>query len=127
MAAVIPMSVAEICDRWSIAKLRLERLHEEDPAELRRQVDHYAAGIDFDDPALAKLAYQLLESNAEQWDMEAAIRRGEMDDADLAEVGRLALRVRTQNRCRCRIKNEITKLVGSGFHEVRVNYAEGGV
>lgn len=123
VAVITPIS--EVCDRWTIAVLKKNRVKDDDPIELQRQVDYYAAGIDWENPDLRHLIDQLYEINALQWDTEGALRRGEMDECDLAEIGRLALQVRNLNRKRCSVKNSIVKLTGDGFTEVKVNYGEG--
>jgi hypothetical protein len=116
--------IAEVCDRWTIAKLK-QKYKAGDPAELQRQVDYYAAGIDWDRADLMKLLDDLYEINALQWSTEDALRTGEMDECDLAEIGRLALRVRNLNRTRCTVKNRITELMLDGFMDVKVGYGMG--
>ena len=121
MTTPVIMPVAEVADRWTIALLK-QRHQAGEACELAAQVQYYASGIDWDNAALKQLIDDLYEINALQWDTEDAIRTGAMDDCDLAEIGRLALRVRDINRKRCLVKNAITKLLGEGFLEIKKNY-----
>lgn len=124
---VIPTPTPEVADRYTIAKLKLERLpaEEADKDELQRQVEYYAAGLDSTDPALMDLVEQLYEINGLMWDQEYLIRKGEDEDLGLEEIGRRALKIRNLNRKRITIKNNIVDLVGDGFKDCKMNYAGG--
>ena len=121
----IPMPLPEVADRYTIAKLKSERLgaDQADPDELARQVGYYAEGLDLSDRELAGLVGELYDINGRMWDAEYAIRKGQDDDLGLEEIGRRALRIRDLNKERMAIKNRITELTGSGFREVKMNYA----
>lgn len=129
MPAVIPTPVPEVVDRWTIARLKLERLTSDqaDKADLQRQVDYYARGVDMDNPQLMELAERLYEVNGQMWDAEYVIRKGEDDGIGLEEIGRRALITRDLNRRRMAVKNQIVDLVGEGFKDVKMNYAEGNL
>lgn len=121
----IPMPLPEVADRYTIAKLKRERLgaDQADPAELERQVGYYAEGLDLSDDSLAALVEELYGINGRMWDAEYAIRNGQDEELGLEEIGRRALHIRDLNRERMAIKNRITELTGSGFREVKMNYA----
>lgn len=123
MPQPIIMPIAEVVDRWTIAKLKLERLTDEDPIILKQQVDYYAVGLDFTDDLLSEFARQLYEVNSQMWHAEYAIRLGQDLALGLEEIGRRALHIRDLNLLRCRIKNEIVGHTKSGFREVKMNYA----
>lgn len=63
---------------------------------------------------------ELLDTNRQIWDLEAAIRNGE--ELPLEEVGRRALEIRKLNGLRVNIKNQIMILMG-GFIHVKVDHA----
>jgi len=119
----VPMPLAEVCDRFTIARLKRERLPDEDRETMERKVRHYARGIDFDDETLAGMVERLQEINGRIWDAEAAIRAGQDEDLGLEEIGRRALRIRDLNRDRVAVKNEISRYAGDGMEDVKVNYA----
>ena len=120
MPATIPMSIAEVADRYTIALLKLGRLPDEPPGPLGEQIQHYAAGLDPTDPAINGAVLQLLQINGQIWDAEASIRNCSL--TDLTEIGRLAVLVRDLNKTRCSVKNAINRLTKTGFDEVKVNY-----
>ena len=123
--------IPEVCDRYTIAKLKLERVGSGMTPELRQefeeQIAYYADGIDWDDGNLVEMVEQLYELNAIQWNMEGELRAGLLNDADLIVIGRLALAVRDINCKRTRLKNTIQEHTGSGFHDIKMNYGVNGV
>jgi len=120
----------EVCDRYTIAKLKLERVGAKMAPELReefeRQVAYYREGIDWNDKHLAELVDQLYELNALQWNTEGELRAGLLDDVDMAIIGRLAIQVRDINCRRTRLKNIIQQHTGSGFSDIKMNYGVNG-
>jgi hypothetical protein len=122
----VAMPVCELCDRYTIAQLKLERLpdSEIDKEGLRRQIRYYDNGIDRSLPGMADLLCNLLEINASIWDAEAAIRQGLDADLGLSEIGSRAIRIRDLNRIRVRIKNQIAQLTEqSDFVDCKMNHA----
>ena len=122
MPTPITMPIPEVADRFTIAKLKSERLGHEGQAFLE-QVRFYQAGLDLEDPNLVKLVEDLYEINSMMWDAEHAIRKGQDDDLGLVEIGRRALRIRDLNRKRITIKNLIAAHTRSGFQDAKMNYA----
>ena len=120
----ICMPLAEVADRLTIARLKYERLPDEDGEMLARQVAYYEAGIDPDNRELLDLIAQLADINGQMWDAEAAIRQGQDANLGLEEIGRRALRIRDLNRERIAIKNRISHLANDGMADVKVNYAK---
>lgn len=122
----VAMPICELCDRYTIAQLKLERLpdSEIDKEGLRRQIKYYDSGIDRSLPGMADLLCNLLEINANIWDAEAAIRQGLDADLGLSEIGTRAIRIRDLNRIRVRIKNQIAELVDQAdFVDCKMNHA----
>lgn len=124
MVAIVPTPLPEVADRWAIATLKLERLpaDQSEPGELQRQIDYYAAGLDFNDATLVALVERLREINGLIWDAEYAIRLGEDQQLGHAEIGRRALKIRDLNRDRIAVKNSIAEH-GGGFKDVKMNHA----
>ncbi len=119
------MPLAEVCDRYTISKLKHERIKDEDPERLGAMVQYFAVGIDWNNEELTALVGELEEANKAVWDAEAAIRAGQDEDLGLEEIGRRALHIRDVNRVRVGIKNRISDLAGDGMQDVKVNHASG--
>ncbi len=126
MSISVPMPLNEVADKYTIAKLKYERLPDENLEALSQQIQYYAAGLDFADTALGNLVGRLYEINGHMWDAEHAIRLGQDQSLGLEEIGRRALHIRDLNLTRMQIKNLIAEHTGSGFQEVKMNYATPG-
>lgn len=143
------MPLAEVIDRYSILKLKSERLVGQNNKELESTIKkEFSALASSQNEGLGTMikkelsAYEnvleefknkgaivkpewidkLYEINGRIWDLEADIRQGKEDKLGLEEVGRRALKIRGINRERIEVKNLITKESGSGFFEVKVNH-----
>jgi|TARA_R110000824_G_scaffold149146_2_gene319255 hypothetical protein len=116
----------EVADRYTIAKLKIERLDETeiDVAEMQRQIDYYKEGLEQDNPKLDDLINKLYHINGLMWDAEYAIRKGQDEGLGLEEIGRRAIHIRDLNRDRMKIKNDIVDLTGDGFKDAKMNYAK---
>jgi len=126
------MNVSEILDRWSICKLKVERIGD-------------SAKLEFDvlDKELKKLEekhqwinWQMVKKymydvNDFIWQLEAGLKSGkeslknpvyildkENEDA-LIKIGTATLIIRNFNHLRVSYKNFITKLVGEGFQDMK--------
>lgn len=124
------MPLAEVIDRFTILRLKKERLNpDQKQAEpfLEKEFAAYNAaieefkirGINIKDEWLNNL----YEINKECWDIEADIRQGKEGILGLEEVGRRALAIRDINKKRIAFKNLITKESGVGFFEIKVDHA----
>lgn len=121
----VAMPICELCDRLTIAQLKLHRLPdtEIDKAGLQKQIEYYETGIDTDNIKLRDLIFDLYEINGQMWDAEYDIRKGLDDDLGLTEIGRRALAIRDLNRTRVAIKNQITELVNQPeFKDCKMNH-----
>lgn len=111
--------IAEVADRYTICKLKHERIENEDLtrqlAVLRSELDRYEGIQPFVD--------RLYKINGECWDMESEIRKGKEGVLGLEEVGRRTLTLRDKNKIRVGIKNEIVREYGEGFEDIKMNHA----
>ncbi len=118
--------IPEVADRYTIARLKSERLDVDqiDIEEMQRQIDYYKEGLDLTNPVLARLVDQLYFINGKMWDAEFEIRKGQDDQLGDAEIGKRALVIRDLNRERMKIKNDIIDLTGDGFKDCKMNYVK---
>lgn len=126
MVKPIAMPICELCDRLTIAELKKKNLpdSEIDKAQLQKQIEYYAKGIDPYDINLRNLIFDLSEVNAKMWEAEHAIRKGLDEKLGMEEIGRRAIRIRNLNKQRVAIKNEITELVDQPeFLDCKMNHA----
>ncbi len=121
---MMEIPLAELLDRFSIMKLKMERIG--DPYlkgefdSLQKGINKYKdRGIDVKEDWLTRL----YDTNAKMWDLEHDIRKGKEGELGLEEVGRRALAIRDLNKQRVSIKNEITDATGFGFRDVKMNHA----
>jgi hypothetical protein len=91
--------------------------------EMLKRRDHYAAGLDLENPALLALVEELMIFNRTIWAAEDDIREGRDKEVGLEEIGRRALKVKGLNAQRVLVKDKISKLTLTGFQEAKVNYA----
>src|SRR3989338_102756 len=124
------MPLAEIIDRLSILKLKLERLpsnNKEPQLIIDKEFEVYKHALEeFKKRGMVinpEWIEKLYEINGRIWDLEADIRKGKEDRLGLEEVGRRALKIRGINRERIEMKNLITGESGSGFSEIKVDHA----
>ena len=107
--------IAEVADRYTICKLKHERLPDENLKaqldQLRHELDKYSE--------IESYVKRLYKINGECWDMESDIRRGKEGELGLEEVGRRTLVLCDKNKIRIGIKNEIVKKFGEGFEDVK--------
>jgi len=112
--------ISEICDRLSIAMLKVERIGggaclEEKEAllkELNKEGFDYSIYINL-----------LKEVNAKIWDLESDVRKGKEGELGMEEVGRRAIAIREINKQRVSIKNEIVEKTNTGFKDIKMNHA----
>lgn len=111
------MPIGDIADRYSICKLKSERLgldNTKELEELKNELDKYN-GID-------TYVDRLYEVNGQIWDLESDIRKEKEDELGLEEVGRRAIKIRGFNNIRVGYKNEISSKYNEGFIEVKMNH-----
>lgn len=123
------MPLAEVIDRYTIVRLKRERLTDaQRGAEpfLEREFAAYGEAIEEFRGRGVDVRQgwidELYAINSKCWDMEADIRQGKEGTLGLAEVGRRALILRDFNRERNAVKNCITRETGIGFPEIKVQH-----
>jgi hypothetical protein len=109
----IKMSVADVADRYTILKLKNERLGAVYDLEYYKSV--LPAAID-------DVVEKLYSVNGRIWDLESDIRKGKEGELGLEEVGRRALLIRDWNHIRIGLKNIIAERLGEEI-EIKGNHA----
>ena len=124
-------SLAELIDRYTILKLKIERISglsadqilyeksslEKELAFYSQVIDEFRKrGVKVEDEWITKL----YNFNASIWDMESDIRRGKEESLGLEEVGRRAIKIREYSRKRDALKNEISEKSKTGFKEIKI-------
>lgn len=112
------ISVAEMADRYSICRLKFQRIGD----EVKPEMDTLAAELE-KYPNIELYVTKLTSVNAKIWDLEADIRAGKEGELGLEEVGRRALSIRDLNKIRVSIKNEMVEKFKDGFREIKINSA----
>jgi len=110
-------SIGDIADRYSICKLKSERLYldlSEEINQLQNELLNYEG--------ITKYVGNLYEINGLIWDLESDIRKGNEEILGLEEIGRRALKIRDYNNIRVGIKNEINSIYNEGFIEVKMDH-----
>jgi len=121
----------ELLDKRSIIQLKIERIDDyEDRKRLLKEFSDYTL-------AISEYVYErictieqvndwhakLYEANGNVWDLEVNIRKGQIGDMNLEEVGKTAIKIREANGARVRIKSDIVKKVGIGYEDIKINHA----
>lgn len=115
--------VGDIIDRWSIAKLKAERIGSE---ENKKEFEAFNIAIKEVKTCYPILNWErfkgmLVSANSYIWDLESDIRKAMLDN-DLMEVGRRAILIRKFNSLRVEIKNVINELTHEGFIDVKKDH-----
>jgi len=111
------ISIGDIVDRYSICKLKSERLNldlSDEISQLESEIVNYKD--------ITQYVGDLYEVNGLIWDLESDIRKGNEEILGLEEIGRRALKIRDFNNLRVKIKNEVNSKYGEGFIEVKMNH-----
>lgn len=120
---MILMPLAEIIDRLTIVKLKVERIHTEDKTNeyeyYNNALKQYEASGVIINPNWLEQLYNI---NKQIWDLEFDIRNGKEGLLGLEEVGRRAIKIREINKMRVSVKNEIVEQTGTGFKDIKMNH-----
>lgn len=111
------MPIGDIIDRYSICKLKAERLSIDNKTEmdcLWKEIEQHPDVFDY--------VEKLYEINGKIWDLESDIRQGNEDILGLEEVGKRAIKIRNFNGTRVQYKNEINSKLNQGFIEIKMNH-----
>jgi len=125
------MPLSELADRYSILRLKIERMHQQDnafveqfaifTAELNTELDKVKNG---NRAKVEECIRQLYIINGHIWNLEFDIRSGKIGEANLEEVGRRALKIREYNAKRLEQKNMIARLSSNMiFFDIKVDHA----
>lgn len=117
------VSIAELLDRLSICRLKVERIGEPhlkfEVEELEKAIEEYKEeGIKIKSEWLTEL-YKI---NGVTWDLESDIRKGKEGILGLEEVGCRAILIRENNKKRISVKNRIIDETKIGFKDVKMNH-----
>jgi hypothetical protein len=110
-------SIGEIVDRFSICKLKSERLQ----LDLSQEINELTSEMNLYN-GLDEYINKLYEVNGNIWDLESDIRKGNEAILGLEEIGRRALKIRDFNNVRVSIKNKINSQFNEGFIEYKMNH-----
>ncbi len=121
----------ELLDKRSIIQLKIERIDDnEERKKLIEEFGDYTLGIAeyiaesvCTEEQVKGWHEKLYEANGRVWDLEANIRKGQIGDMALEEVGRTAIKIREANGIRVGIKSEIVRAVGIGYQDIKINHA----
>ena len=117
------MPIPELLDRFSICKLKVERIGEPhlklEHDTLLKEINKIKSEGKLKDEWIEEL-YKI---NAQIWDLESDIRKGKEGELGLEEVGKRAIRIRELNKQRISVKNKIIEETNSGFKDVKMNHA----
>ncbi len=113
----------DILDRWSIAKLKIER---NDSKESQREFKAFSDGFlevkqtypQYDWDQIGKLFHTI---NGIMWITESELRQGKIDN-DKTAVRDAAVKTRELNTIRTGLRNLVNKLVGDGFQEIKKDH-----
>ncbi|MBU0466340.1 MAG: hypothetical protein KJ718_01425 [Nanoarchaeota archaeon] len=123
----------ELLDKRSIIQLKIERIDDEgDKERLKKEYEDYVNAInEFISKGICTAEQvdewhkQLFGANGKTWDLETNIRKGQLGDMSLEEVGKTAIAIRESNGARVRIKSAIVRKVGIGYEDIKINHASG--
>jgi FtsZ-binding cell division protein ZapB len=120
----------ELIDKRSIIQLKIERIDSGEKDRLKNEYQDYTQAIEeyISERACKKEQVidwhnRLYKANGNTWNLEAEIRKGQIGDLSLEEVGKTAIRIRESNGVRVRIKGEIVEKTGIGYKDIKINHA----
>ena len=120
------MSICEVIDRWSICKLKFERIGGEAEPQLKLEIEELEKAIqEYKDKGIKvkeEWFVELYKINGIIWDLESDIRKGKEGLLGLEEVGRRAILIRDNNKKRISFKNKIIEETKIGFKDIKMNH-----
>jgi hypothetical protein len=115
----VPVSIGELCDKYTILLIKKEKITDEVKLSNIRKELSYLESIVADLNVPYSNIYDLKKVNEKLWDIEDNIRIKEMHKEFDNEFIQLARSVYVTNDMRFEIKNEISKLFKSDILEVK--------
>ena len=133
---IMKRDIGDIVDRWSIAKLKSERIKSEESKkefaafdiELKECFDRLS------NINIKQFSEMMLKINDFIWQLEAGLKSGKEklvnpcyifdpeNDATLAKIGTATILIRNFNSLRVDLKNMINSLAGEGFQDKKQNH-----
>jgi len=121
----------ELLDKRSIIQLKIERIdNNKEKDRLKREFKDYTeAIIEYINEGICNIQQvkkwhqELYEANGKTWDLEARIRKGQIGDLSLEEIGKTAIAIRESNGIRVGIKSKIVEAIGIGYKDIKINHA----
>jgi hypothetical protein len=117
------VSPAEIADRLSIVKLKIERI---DEPSLQNEFEALKKAVeDFRKRGVIikeEWINDLYKINGEEWDLLEKMNTERKKGKDYAKIGQIYLETEMVNKKRAEIKNKIVEETGSGFKEIKKNH-----
>jgi hypothetical protein len=120
---LIPVSAGELLDKKTILQIKRERI--KDPAQLRNVESEFTLleeaarkqGAALSSPEIQRLEADLLELNAQIWDLENTVRACERSGDHGENFVRTARSIYASNDRRAALKKQINLLLGSTIVE----------
>jgi hypothetical protein len=128
--------IGDILDRWSISKLKAERIGTD---ENKREYEAFTKAIDdikkeFTDIDWDSLCELMVNVNDCIWQCEAGLKGGKEELTDpfyilsdqnknaLANIGAMTIVIRNFNNLRVKFKNIVNKMTNTGFQDAKSNH-----
>jgi hypothetical protein len=128
--------VGDIIDRWSIAKLKAERIGTDDN---KKELEAFEKALtevcgNFSQFDWMQFKQMMLDINDFIWQLEAGLKSGkeklhnsyylldEQNSEVLARIGLTTILIRNFNHLRVNFKNIVNKLTGTGFMDIKKNH-----
>ncbi len=126
----------DIIDRWSIAKLKAERIGNDENKKEYECFSGYMEDLEarHKDIPWCNLKKIIFSLNSFIWQFEAGLKSGKeklpcphyiFDDENekaLSKMGIIATLIKHYNHVRVEMKNLINKMVGEGFQDIKKNH-----
>ena len=136
MGEKVERDIGDILDRWIIAKLKAERIgNEENKKEFNAFSEEMKHVFDrFEEYDWQQISRMMYDINSTIWFLEAAMKSGKeslpkphyLDDKEnievLSSIGKNAILIRNINGFRVGLKNIINRLVNQGFTDIKQNH-----
>lgn len=120
---LIPVSIGELFDKYSILQIKKERITDINKIELvQREMNYLTPFIEKYLSQMNRSSYileELKNINEQLWDVEEKIRQKEICEIFDEEFIDLARNVYKKNDKRCQIKNKINTLFNSDIREIK--------
>lgn len=130
---IITRDLGDIMDRWSIAKLKSERIGTEENKKEYESFSRYIEEKKKQHPSvnIEDFCDLILKVNDFIWQLESGLKSGKEslknpiylfdkeNQTALANIGTATILIRNFNSVRVNIKNLVNKIVGEGFEDTK--------